>query len=230
MTEPGGPADAAAGRWRELSELERSRIGNALENGRPVDEALVPAALDLQRSNKRSAVHLAWAGPLVLSALVSLGGAVLGPGDGDGGWPRAVQVALVTLPLAAVLCGTTAVWAFGTADRRERVLRRQLGDDPSPLSSASRVARSVARVGLALVMALVLTPLLLLPIRVLTILVGLLGVPIDELPDAVGLSFGGLAVVAVAVACHRWSRTSPSSPFAVDERDGRGPDEPAGGR
>lgn len=47
---------------------------------------------------------------------------------------------------------------------------------------------------------------------------GPLGVPMDAIPEEVGLALGGVAMVMVAWCSYRWLRSNPSSPLRREER------------
>jgi hypothetical protein len=57
-----------------------------------------------------------------------------------------------------------------------------------------------------------------LPVRLLLLLVSLLGVPIDAVPEVTGQVVGGLVVAVVTASSYRWLRSNPSSPLRHEKR------------
>jgi hypothetical protein len=211
----GGP------RWKDLSEQQRWRVSKALEAGDPVDEEVAPAVLELQRSNKRGSVHLAWIGPLIAAPIGALVvGLVMTREREQGVVSFAFEAMPVALPLTAVAFAAVAFWMYSRSDDHERRIRVQLGEPMPPRSARARAGRGVGRAVMALLMGLVLTPLVLFPARLLAYLVSLIGVPVDAIPDQVGVALGLFAVLIVAVCSHRWLRTHPSSPLRLEDHGG----------
>jgi hypothetical protein len=115
--------------WKNLSERQRWRAFDALAAGQPLDEDVVPAFLNLQRSRKRDAVHLVWAGPLFFGPVTALAVGLAASREQRQNFLQvAVQASAITLPSTALIFAAIALWAYSVADQRERQLRDQLGE------------------------------------------------------------------------------------------------------
>jgi protein-S-isoprenylcysteine O-methyltransferase Ste14 len=129
----------------------------------------------------------------------------------------ASQALVFTMPLTAVFFGAAAFWSYSAVDQRERRLLDQLGEPADRRSPMARAARSAGRAAIAVLMGIILTPLILFPVRILLLLVSLLGLPVDAIPEQVGLALGVVAIAVVAACSYRWLRSNPASPLRLEE-------------
>lgn len=154
--------------WDELGELERWKLMDDMEAGRPVDDRYVPAALEHQRSMQRQARRGMILAPPIAAALV-VPAAAFGTRMADPDVTLADALAIAAVPSAFfVFMGFVfPAMMYHSARNIERDLLEQIGqhqtDEPRLITWATRVARAKIAVFFAFiclwVIGLALTPL-----------------------------------------------------------------------